>query len=482
MRFEKEISIFAKNAILKRFQASETNFSVIQGKISAIISESEIAELQNGNITMYDKLGEVEQTAGGIRTKFEEFQTEYSKAQEEYTKFEKSTSEYIQNSSVFKTTVTNYMNDTNDKVENIKSVASQTADKITWLVESGESKTDFTLTDRVAELVTESLVIKNKDGSKTIVSGGRMDIEEIFAQDITATGTIKGVTLIGAEIGAKRIIATKEFSLSNNSDADVERVLYYDGNTVRVGKLLNAAGAQSGAGFEFVGATTITAYGNLNMYSGGITSPGTIQGKSIKATADLSGTTIKSLGEIIANSNVKSGDNFLLDNAHGIYGKDINGNYRDMITLSAGNNTTLGFGLYNIATGSTRIYGNKLAFITKMPAKEWAPYYSPGDSITINFEGAGFITTNRTEVRFTIPISRPIFSNAASVGSVNGMIVRQNGKYCYGSTASAWAKPLSYTADVCENFVIVKAKFGNTANVSMNNAACGVAASIKITF
>ena len=62
------------------------------------------------------------------------------------------------------------------------------------------------------------------------------------------------------------------------------------------------------------------------------------------------------------------------------------------------------------------------------------------------------------------------------------MIVRQNGKYCYGSTASAWAKPLSYTAEVCENFVIVKAKFGNTANVSMNNAACGVAASIKITF
>ena len=92
MRFEKEISIFAKNAILKRFQANETNFSIVQGKISAIISESEIAELQNGNITMYDKLGEVEQTAGGIRTKFDEFQTEYSQAQEEYTNFKKSTS------------------------------------------------------------------------------------------------------------------------------------------------------------------------------------------------------------------------------------------------------------------------------------------------------------------------------------------------------------------------------------------------------
>ena len=86
MRFEKEVSIFTKNAILKRFQANETNFSIVQGKISAIISEDEITELQSGRVTMYSKLGEVEQTASGVSSKFSEFKTDYDKAQEEYKK------------------------------------------------------------------------------------------------------------------------------------------------------------------------------------------------------------------------------------------------------------------------------------------------------------------------------------------------------------------------------------------------------------
>lgn len=59
MRFQKEINIFAKDAILKRFQTNETNFSVVKGKIEALISESEILELQNSKVTMYSKLVDV---------------------------------------------------------------------------------------------------------------------------------------------------------------------------------------------------------------------------------------------------------------------------------------------------------------------------------------------------------------------------------------------------------------------------------------
>ena len=264
MRFEKEVSIFAENAILKRFQANETNFSVVQGKISAIISESEITELQNGNITMYDKLGEVEQTAGGVKSKFETFQTEYNQAKEEYEKFEKSTSEYIQTSSQFQTTVENYMKTTDDKVDDIKTVASQTADKFTWLVASGESKTDFTLTDRVAELITESLTIKSPDGSKTIISGGKMDIEQIFAQDIYASGTIhslnlEGSTITGADITADSITANQSYSIYNGNSN--RKIIYYDGS-VKIG-LLNDANTYDGAGFEFLGDKTINVYGHM---------------------------------------------------------------------------------------------------------------------------------------------------------------------------------------------------------------------------
>ena len=294
VRFEKEVSIFAKNAILKRFQANETNLSIVQGKISAIISEDEITELQSGRVTMYSKLGEVEQTASGVSSKFSEFKTDYDKAQEEYKKFKTNTSEYIQTAGQFQSTVESYMGTNNEKVNNIKTTASQTAEKFTWLVESGESSTNFILTDRVTELITESLVIKNKDGKKTIISGGRMDIDEIFAQDITASGSITGATLKGGKISGSDIVANtmtanESYSIYNGDSS--QKILYFDGTSIKLGKMGTGTSIQSGAGFEFFDKT-ITMYGSLSLYSGDITTPGKVQGKTLTATADMNTDTI----------------------------------------------------------------------------------------------------------------------------------------------------------------------------------------------
>ena len=294
VRFEKEVSIFAKNAILKRFQANETNFSIVQGKISAIISEDEITELQSGRVTMYSKLGEVEQTASGVSSKFSEFKTDYDKDQEEYKKFKTNTSEYIQTAGQFQSTVESYMDTNDEKVNNIKTTASQTAEKFTWLVESGDSSTNFTLTDRVTELITGSLVIKNKDGKKTIISGGRMDIDEIFAQDITASGSITGATLKGGKISGSDIVANtmtanESYSIYNGNSS--QKILYFDGTSIKLGKMGTGTSIQSGAGFEFFDKT-ITMYGSLSLYSGDITTPGKVQGKTITATADMNTDTI----------------------------------------------------------------------------------------------------------------------------------------------------------------------------------------------
>ena len=294
VRFEKEVSIFAKNAILKRFQANETNLSIVQGKISAIISEDEITELQSGHVTMYSKLGEVEQTASGVNSKFSEFKTDYDKAQEEYKKFKTNTSEYIQTAGQFQSTVESYIGTNDEKVNNIKTTASQTAEKFTWLVESGESSTNFILTDRVTELITESLVIKNKDGKKTIISGGRMDIDEIFAQDITASGSITGATLKGGKISGSDIVANtmtanESYSIYNGNSS--QKILYFDGTSIKLGKMGTGTSIQSGAGFEFFDKT-ITMYGSLSLYSGDITTPGKVQGKTITVTADINTDTI----------------------------------------------------------------------------------------------------------------------------------------------------------------------------------------------
>lgn len=70
MRFIKEITLFAPSGTLKRFQGLETSFKVEQGKISALISESELIELQNGNKTMYSRMASTEQTVKGLNQKY----------------------------------------------------------------------------------------------------------------------------------------------------------------------------------------------------------------------------------------------------------------------------------------------------------------------------------------------------------------------------------------------------------------------------
>lgn len=94
MRFTKEVNIYAPDAILKRFKANETNFSVLQGKISSLISESEITELINGSITMYSKLSSVEQTTDGLTQKYTDISSKYDTATKQYSELDSKVAEY----------------------------------------------------------------------------------------------------------------------------------------------------------------------------------------------------------------------------------------------------------------------------------------------------------------------------------------------------------------------------------------------------
>lgn len=52
------------------------------------------------------------------------------------------------------------LNNANSTANNAQTIANQTADKFTWIVKSGSSSTDFTLTDRTAQLVADSINLK----------------------------------------------------------------------------------------------------------------------------------------------------------------------------------------------------------------------------------------------------------------------------------------------------------------------------------
>lgn len=94
MKFQKEVNIFAKDAILKRFQANETNFSVVKGKIEALISESEIIELQNSKVTMYSKLADVKLTVDGLEQTYTDISSKYDSVSGQYTEMNSKVAEY----------------------------------------------------------------------------------------------------------------------------------------------------------------------------------------------------------------------------------------------------------------------------------------------------------------------------------------------------------------------------------------------------
>lgn len=115
---------------------------------------------------------------------------------------------------------------------------------------------------------------------------------------------------------------------------------------------------------------------------------------------------------------------------------------------------------------------------------EFQPYFTKGNSASFKVWLTGYTTTGMKEVLFFMPFSRPIIgASGVSVSSINGLIIRQNNKYLYGSTATEYVKPSSYTSEIVDggHGVNIRAKMPNTTNVT-NNTACSITASMKITF
>lgn len=94
MKFIKEITLFAPSGTLKRFQGLETSFKVEQGKISALISESELIELQNGNKTMYSRMASTEQTVKGLNQKYTDVTGKYDAVSKQYASLDTKVGEY----------------------------------------------------------------------------------------------------------------------------------------------------------------------------------------------------------------------------------------------------------------------------------------------------------------------------------------------------------------------------------------------------
>lgn len=176
----------------------------------------------------------------------------------------------------------------------------------------------------------------------------------------------------------------------------------------------------------------------------------------------------------------------IFENNKVIKGTKPNGTITEALNpQNASGNTVLGYGNYDGKSGQTNIYGYDILYGISNIATPgtYKPYLSRGDSITVTFRGAGYVTNGKKDVSFWLPLTTPVIgSPTITVASGNGFTLRQGDSYTHGSSASSFVTPTSY--EVSNSFrcgLYIKAVFSDVTNVT-NNDTIGIYWNGTITF
>lgn len=94
MIFEQPVNIYSQDYVLKRFQSNETAVQVVRGKISALISESELIELQNSKATMYSKLASAVLDINSLQLQFSDINSKYDTVTGQYSSLDAKVADY----------------------------------------------------------------------------------------------------------------------------------------------------------------------------------------------------------------------------------------------------------------------------------------------------------------------------------------------------------------------------------------------------
>ena len=94
MIFEQPVNIYSRDYVLKRFQSNETAVQVVRGKLSALISESELIELQNSKATMYSKLASAILDINSLQLQFSDISSKYDTVTGQYSSLDAKVADY----------------------------------------------------------------------------------------------------------------------------------------------------------------------------------------------------------------------------------------------------------------------------------------------------------------------------------------------------------------------------------------------------
>ena len=209
--------------------------SGIQGMFDRFVAKG-TKEIGNRTTTLSEQLKMINGRTRTIKNTVDELSIEFTKLETDistnYSTTEETKTLISTSAEGIKTEVSKTYTTKDESKEILTSMTKieQTADKINWIVQSGTSETDFTLTDRTVDLVTESFTITDSTGTQTIIQGGKLQAQSIGA----------------SEIRADELSVGKLFTESGGRRVDIHDGCIYLGDNVRIDcGLLNAESDQT---------------------------------------------------------------------------------------------------------------------------------------------------------------------------------------------------------------------------------------------
>ena len=209
--------------------------SGIQGMFDSFVAKG-TKEIGNRTTTLSEQLKMINGRTRTIKNTVDELSIEFTKLETDistnYSTTEETKTLISTSADGIKTEVSKTYTTKDESKEILASMTKieQTADKINWIVQSGTSETDFTLTDRTVDLVTESFTITDSTGTQTIIQGGKLQAQSIGAN----------------EIRADELSVGKLFTESGGRTVNIHDGCIYLGENVRIDcGLLNAESDQT---------------------------------------------------------------------------------------------------------------------------------------------------------------------------------------------------------------------------------------------
>lgn len=194
--------------------------------------------------------------------------------------------------------------DVDSSIKSVATIANQTANKFQWIVKSGTSATDFTLTDRVASLLSAKFDIdalttfKNSasNGTSTVINGGAIKANTITADKIK----VDSLQAISAKIGG--------FTIDNNNIAS--------GTWGTSGSVMMCTGTDGAK--PIGGSGTISGWCFTAGNAFGVTKAGALYASNVKVSGDITATS-GTIGKLVINGNYLQADSGTSGNVYRMY-------------------------------------------------------------------------------------------------------------------------------------------------------------------